>query len=623
MATFSDFGINIPSHKTAGIVKIKCPKCGNLPKHSGRKDLSVNVSEGVWKCWSASCGWTGTINEKRTIKKDYVRPEWVNNTTLSDKVIKYFESRGFSQFTIRQLQITTGNDWMPQFNKEVETIHFNYFINSELVNVKYRGPQKSFKLHKDAMLCFYNLDSIINEKECYIVEGEIDALSLYEVGVHNVLSVPNGAGNGNLNLDYIDNSIELLDHIEKFFIVTDMDAPGINLRNELIRRLGDERCYIIEFENKKDANEFLCSKKEDGNYEITPGGKENLIEALKNVKEIKIEGVFQCEDVFEEMITTFRNGKNRGTSTYIKSLNEHWTWRKKEVTLVSGYMNEGKSNLVNQLAVLKSAAENWKFAIFSPENYPVGDFYDDIIHCYKGIGTDKFYTSNILSEPEYIDGCGFVNDHFFIVNPDVDCTIDNILEKTKYLIKRKGIDCLIIDPYNQIEHLMERGQREDLYISKFMSQLKKMAVRYDVAIILIAHQVTPIFAKSEDYPQPDPYKIKGGGTFADKADNIILVWRQFRKSDPANKLVKVIISKVKKQRLVGIPGEIDLYYSRKKNQYFEDLSVCEMDGIFNLNMKPLIKEAPKSFHEPENNDEFWNKTFEPNTNFNNERGIPF
>ena len=43
----------------------------------------------------------------------------------------------------------------------------------------------------------------------------------------------------------------------------------------------------------------------------------------------------------------------------------------------------------------------------------------------------------------------------------------------------------------------------------------------------------------EDYPKPRAYKIKGGGTFADKADNVIMVWRSYRLSDPFNPLVLI------------------------------------------------------------------------------------
>lgn len=606
MANFEDFGIKIPSHKHSGTIKIKCPKCGNNPKHKGRTDLSVNISEGVWKCWSASCGWTGTINERKfTTKKEFTKPTWSNNTDLSDKVVKFFESRGISQFTLRENKITIGKDWMPQFQNEVETIHFNYFINNELVNIKYRAPRKTFKMHKDAMLCFYNLDSIKEERECYIVEGEIDALSLYEIGIHNVLSVPNGAGNGNLNLEFIDNSIDYLEHIEKYYIATDNDTPGINLRNELIRRLGQEKCFLIELD-KKDANEYLCEKDDQGNYKIIPGGKEQLKEALKKFKEIKIDGIFTCDDAFQEMLNSFKNGKHRGSTTYFKTLDERWTWRAPSVSLFTGYNNEGKTNLFIQLAVLKAYFDNWKFAIFSPENYPIGDFFDDVVHCFVGIGCDPYYANNLMSEQQYLEACNFVNEHFFIINPEDDFTLDTIIEKTRYLVKRKGINWLLLDPYNQVEHLQERGERDDIYIVRFMRTLKKqVASKFNIGVTVIPHQNTPYVAKNEDYPEPDGYKIKGGGSFSDTADDVLTIWRPYRRSDPANKIVKIRSCKIKKQKLVGIPGELELFYSRAKNQYFENLNDCEEKRLSNIeiikrsNKKEDIFEPQINFYEVE------------------------
>ena len=174
-----------------------------------------------------------------------------------------------------------------------------------------------------------------------------------------------------------------------------------------------------------------------------------------------------------------------------------------------------------------------------------------------------------MSRTEYDTARSFIDKHFFVIDPEDDYTIETIIEKAKYLVFRKGINGLIIDPYNQIDHQIPPGQREDLYISRFMAKLKRESIKMGIETHLVAHQLTPNFAGKDDYPQPDPYKIKGGGTFADKADNVIVVWRQFRKSDRNNPIVKIIVAKVKKQRLVGIPGDFDLYYSRKQNQYFE------------------------------------------------------
>jgi twinkle protein len=485
--------------------------------------------------------------------KEYKLPGWTNNTELSDKAIKYFESRGISQFVVRQMKITSGIDWMPIFEKEVETIHFNYFKGEKLVNIKYRAANKTFKIFKDAELIFYNINGIEGKKEAIIVEGEFDVLSYIESGFINTISVPNGAKNFN----FLDNSFEILETLEKVYIAVDNDESGMILRNELIRRIGAEKCFLVDFKDKKDANEYLLSY-----------GKESLINTIKEAKEIPVEGIVYLTQVWDNMLNTFRNGKRFGTTTYYKELDKHWRWRTGEVNIWTGYSNEGKSTFLNQLSVLKALNEDWRFAVFTPENYPVDEYYDELVHCVSGKSTDKRY-NNVMSESEYIDHADFICQHFYTIVPDDNYRLDNILSKMKHLVRKYGVKGCIIDPYNQIEHQMERGEREDLYISRFMTILKKFAIDNDVSFHLVAHQVTPLFKGTEDYPQPDTYKIKGGGTFSDKADNVIAVWRPNRRTQPSVSLVKIIVGKIKKQKLVGIPGDVDFDYDFAKNQYFE------------------------------------------------------
>jgi twinkle protein len=527
--------------------------------------LSWNHDKQTGLCFN--CQSSFYVQRAKIEKKEYVRPVWDNNTDLSDKAVKWFEGRGISQFTLRQMKVTSGKDWMPDLN-EVETIRFNYFRNGELVNIKYRGPKKSFKIFKDGELIFYNIDSIKNEETAIICEGEIDALSYYEVGFHNVLSVPNGAK----NFQFLDNCFEDLEKLTKVYIAVDQDEPGQILKNELIRRIGAERCLIVDFKDKKDANEYLCTY-----------GKDELILTIKNANEIPLDGVIFLSDAWGTMLNTFQNGKRVGTTTHISILDPHWKWRGGEVNIWTGYNNEGKSCFLSQLCVLKAKFDGFKTAVFSPENYPVGEFYDELIHSYVGKSTDKRY-NNVMSETEYTHAAQFINEHFYAVIPDENYRLENILSKMRRLIRKYGVNTCIIDPYNQIEHLMERGEREDLYISRFMTTLKKFAVDNDISMHLVAHQVTPLFSGKENYPQPDTYKIKGGGTFSDKADNVIAVWRPYRKSNPADNTVRIIIGKIKKQRLVGIPGEIDMYYSVGKNRYYDNADM--IDTVISNNIEP-------------------------------------
>jgi twinkle protein len=163
----------------------------------------------------------------------------------------------------------------------------------------------------------------------------------------------------------------------------------------------------------------------------------------------------------------------------------------------------------------------------------------------------------------------FISEYFYSIFPEKDHSLESLLAKFSYCVRKYNVKTVTFDPYNQIHHLMKNGEREDLYISRFMSELKRFAVKHMVSVNLVAHQVTPSFIKGENYPEPNLYKIKGGGTFADKADNVLAVWRENRNTDKFDTRVVFISQKIKKQKLTGIPGRADLTYDRNQNRYFE------------------------------------------------------
>lgn len=572
-----EYEINVT--KSSGKQKIVCPACVESRSNKSDKALSWDIAQQVGKCHYCEAVFY-VKKEQAQMKKEYKRPQ-ENNTDLTAHAVKWFEGRGISQFTLRQMKVSSGTDWMPKAQKEVETIRFNYYRDSELVNIKYRGPNKDFKLHPNAELVFYNLDEIKGLKEIIIVEGEIDCLSVFECGHHNVVSVPNGAG----NFDFIENCFDLLEGLDSAIIAVDDDLKGRELQEKLILSIGAEKCKLVDFKGEKDANEYLMRF-----------GAEDLKKVIDEAKDIPIDGVVYVDDVWSNMLHQFRNGQKVGTTTHYRNLDEHWAWRESEVNIWTGYANEGKSAFFNQLMIIKAKHDGWKFAIFTPENYPVTDLYNELIHCYVGKTTDKRY-STVMSEQEYEQAARFIHEHFFAIVPDDNYELKNVLGKMKYLIRKYGVKGCLIDPYNQIDHQMKSGEREDLYISRFMSKLKKFAVDNDISFNLVAHQNTPNIDGRTDYPRPDTYRIKGGGTFTDKADNVIVVWRPYRKSDYTNTTVTICVEKVKKQKLVGIPGQLDLQYDFAKNQYYD-----EQEPVYSKLSKP--KQELVNYYETEPNEEF-------------------
>jgi twinkle protein len=282
----------------------------------------------------------------------------------------------------------------------------------------------------------------------------------------------------------------------------------------------------------------------------------------------------------DSMLQNFRKGKEAGSKTYVRDLdqissggiqNKMWSWKEGEFNLWTGYNNEGKSQFLIFLCVLKAINEGWKFAFFSPENYPPDEFFDDIIHTILGKSTDRFYKNFDVSEQEYLKAFDMVKDSFYFVYPEKngvpDFTIEQIESVFEFLVWEKDVKAVVVDPYIKIRHEMTAGEPEHLYASRFMMDRINFTRKNNVSYHLVMHQTTPRKEKDGNYPPPSLYQIKGGGTFADSTDNSISVWRPNRATDPNDTTVIIKTDKIKKQKLVGVPFEIEIDFNRKKNRY--------------------------------------------------------
>lgn len=589
---FIKLGIEVKGNRVEQ--KVRCPNCIRIGK-TNIKDtcLSINLNTGLYNCHK--CGWKGCVVEKEFKREEmnivYKLPEKRNMTKLSDEAVKFFESRAITQAVLNENKIV--------MTKDGKGIIFPYFKEKQLINYKTRLiHEKKFFQAKEAEPIMYNLDRIKGQKEIIVCEGEFDSLSWEVAGFTNHTSVNQGAPNENdsnvdKKLECITNCYDVFENAETIFLAVDTDNNGIRLQKELIRRFGAEKCKIVDFNECKDANEFLIKH---GTFE--------LAQLLKKATDVKIEGIFTLNDNFQSMLNGFRNGVERGQTTHINEIDNAWKWRNGEVTLWTGYQNEGKSLFLNQLSLIKAYFDGDKFAVFSPENMPMDDFYNDLIEMLVGKTSDNFYGSKQMSESEYISASSFLNSHFFLIYPDFDFKLDTIFEKVKYLVRKQGINHLIIDPYNTIEHLMNSGEREDLYISRFMAKLKRFSIENNISIHLVAHQNTarPNDKDGGRYHKPSLNNVKGGGTFADKADNVVFVWRPNRAIDFRCTEVIFGSQKIKKQKLVARPCEVDsIKFDFIKNRYlFNGKTVFDIiDSQRGIeNKKEELKEIkPKSLYD--------------------------
>lgn len=541
--------------------KVICPECIRIGKKNWKDTcLSINLERGLYNCHK--CSYKGTVSNTNNFMaqnteniKVYKTPSKQYLASLKKEGRKFLNDRGITDEVIDKNKIVSTKD-----NKSVV---FPYLKNGSIVNYKTRKLDgKSFTQAKDAKPMIFNYDRVKDSQSIVICEGEMDSLSWEVAGVEFHTSVNMGAPNKDdknidKKLECISNCYEVFEQANKIYIATDNDENGRVLEKELLRRFGVHKCKLVDLRPFKDANEVLLKE-----------GIESLRNRLKMAYDPKVEGVFDVSDVVDSMFDGFKNGQERGSTTYIPEVDKAWTWRMQEVNIWTGYQNEGKSLFLNQLATVKAYHDGWKFGVFSPENMPMRDFFNDIIEMYIGKSADPYY-SHQMTEEEYKAGIDFVKKHFFLIYPKKNFTLDNIFERAKFLVRQKGIRGLIIDPYNTVQHKMYSGEREDLYISRFMSELKRFAIDYDISVNLVAHQVTPQKTEDGRYYKPDVNKIKGGGTFADKADNVMFVWRPNRALDYSDTSVIFGSQKIKKQKLVGMPQEIEgINFNIKEQRYY-------------------------------------------------------
>lgn len=508
-----------------------CPLCSHTrqPKNQKAKCAMYDWERGLGTCMNCNEVFQlHTFKRKSDKLKEYTKPEWKNNTQLSDRVIKWFESRGISQSTLVKMKVTEGVEFMPQTGKNENTIQFNYFINNELINIKYRDGRKNFKLVKGAEKVFYNIDRTIGHNYMVVVEGEIDALSFVEAGIDSVVSVPNGATINNTNLDYLDSCIDYFESKEKIILAVDEDEAGSALKQELIRRLGAEKCFTVEFNACKDANEFLVKH-----------GSSMLAAVINKAKPVPIENVVTLKDINEELEEFIYEGFKPGYQIGLDNFDNIFSTYTGQFITVTGVPSSGKSDFVDRMVVGYYLKYGWKTAFASPENKPTFLHTHKLIRKIGGwmpskddIGTDKW--NDVISR---------VNDNFyFIENERYD--LDAVLAKGAELVKRKGIKCLVIDPYNKVKMDGASAMSIPDATMEYLTRVEAFAKKYDVLVIIVAHP-TKMYKKDDGtIDEPTMYSIKGGGEWYDASYHGLLVHRNYEQ-----KTVKVKVLKVKFQNL--------------------------------------------------------------------------
>lgn len=332
------------------------------------------------------------------------------------------------------------------------------------------------------------------------------------------------------------------------------------------------RMYVSSVKNLS-----LRRKQIDLSTKIINDAYLDKLDPLANIEELKsyLEkatlkedvGIIEVSQLSVEIDKLYNHGFQRGVLTGWPVLDEYYTVKPGEMTLVSGIPSHGKSTFLTNLIVNIARKESWKIGIFSPENQPISRHIAHMSQIYTEKPFDIKHAERMTKGMlEYAkDWC---QRHFVFLSPkDDELKFDSIMKKSVICCLKHGIKGLVLDPWNEVDHTRPMGLSETEYISKCLTKIRYFARTYKVHVWLIAHPTKLMKRQDGTYPIPTPYDISGSAHFRNKADCCICVWRDLDLESTRKYETDIYVQKIRFHE-VGKIGKVTLTYNPLLQNYY-------------------------------------------------------
>ena len=525
-----------------------CPYCNPKPTRDNIKSFSINLSTGQFKCLRASCGAHGNMV---VLAKDfdfslgsevdeYYKPRKKFKTLKQPKqkiipkppALEYLKNRGIQPWVAEKYQITVQNE-----HENVLVFPF-YDENGKLQFVKYRDTQYSKEKGGNKEWCEAGTKPILfgmnqcNDKydQLIITEGQIDSLSVAEAGFENVVSVPTGAK----GFTWVPYCWDWMNRFEEVIVFGDYEKGHISLLDELKSRLKIQVKHVREedYLDCKDANDILRKY-----------GIEQIKKCVDNAITIPVNRVIELADV--EDVDIFKLEKLKtGIHQLDKLLYGGLPFG--GVVLISGKRGEGKSTLASQI-MIDAVEQEYKCFTYSGElpNYLFKAWMDfqiagpqRVFEYQNKFGDTNFNISKTNREliSDWYRGKYFLYDNRAIDGDEKESLVGTI----ESVIMQYGVRVIMID--NLMTGIdLEDVNGDDKYDrqSQFVKRLSRIALKYNVLILLVTHKRKNSFSKDEND------EVSGSGDISNLA-TVTLAYEKGKDLDNSQRILKV-----SKNRLFG------------------------------------------------------------------------
>lgn len=462
---------------------------------------------------------------------------------LGQSTTEALERRGLDVELIARLGIED-SDKLPG-----DCIAIPYLLGGQEVNHKYRRIEKfddgrpNFMQDAGGVKCFWNVDVLddatLAGQPLIITEGEFDAIAAMQAGFQRVISVPDGApseaqgeNDAGAKYSYVRDALDQLKEVGEFILAVDADGPGVNLLNDLAIRLGKHRCRWVKYpKGCKDLNDALRLF-----------GAKGVQESIRRAEWMRVTGVYRMSDL--PPAPDFKPHKPG-----MDGLDDRYRVRMCDFAVVTGIPSHGKTAFINDFVCRLVVKYGWTACFGSFEQHPQIDHRRNLRRWYCRAPVSEISAEEAARADEWIDK-NFV---FIVPDEDADADLVWVLERCAAAVVQYGAKIVVIDPWNELDHLRPSDMSLTEYVGFAIRQLKRFARKYQVHLIVVAHPAK--MRKNEDgqYPIPSLYDISDSAHWYNKPDVGVVV---HRKSEHET-LIR--IAKSRYHDIIGQPG--DEYYS--------------------------------------------------------------
>lgn len=273
-------------------------------------------------------------------------------------------------------------------------------------------------------------------------------------------------------------------------------------------------------------------------------------------------GIVAPDDVYADVLELATVGRPPGAPTGWNNIDQIYTPVRGFVTVVTGIPGAGKSQWLDCLMFNLARHENWNFGVFSPENAPTPRHVHRMLQVAFGPDAGREF-----DQDRFEAAMTWMQEHFRWVD-DADATIESILARARVLARHHDMDGLVIDPWAEISHKTD-GEREDLYISRIVTMIRRFARHENVHVWLVAHPKSPRRRAGFDtlFEVVGVDGIAGGAQWNNKGDAIVSIWRDRYGEDRKPNIVDIHVIKARYEDWWVHAGVRSLWFNQKTYRY--------------------------------------------------------